>query len=101
VAVNHYYVYLADQEWGPAFIKIGSYLPYPVRVCLNGHEWAKQQLRREGVAFTPLDNGSRWCADPDRLQQVRDALGPSSSAGWIGCPGLWMPRHVRPATGIG
>jgi hypothetical protein len=75
VAVNHYYFYVQDREWGPAFIKVGSYLPYPVRVCLNAHEWAKQHLRKEGIAFTALDNGFRWCADPIRLQQVCDALG--------------------------
>jgi hypothetical protein len=33
VAVKHYYFYLHDAEWGPAFIKIGTYLPYPVRVA--------------------------------------------------------------------
>jgi hypothetical protein len=41
-----------------------------------GHEWAKQQLRKEGIAFTTLDNGFRWCAEPARLQQLCDALGP-------------------------
>jgi hypothetical protein len=46
-------------------------------VCLNGHEWAKQQLRKQGIAFTALDNGFRWCADPERLQQVCDALSPA------------------------
>ena len=34
VYVNQFYFYLQDREWGPAFIKVGSYLPYPVRVCL-------------------------------------------------------------------
>jgi hypothetical protein len=77
VAVNHYYFYVQDREWGPAFIKVGSYLPYPVRVCLNGHDWAKQQLRHEGIAFEALDNGFRWCADPERLQALCDALGPA------------------------
>lgn len=77
VAVNQYYFYVQDAEWGPAFLKVSSYLPYPVRVCLNGHEWAKQQLRRAGVAFTALDNGFRWCAEPERLQQVCDALSPA------------------------
>jgi hypothetical protein len=76
VFVNQLYFYLQDREWGPAFIKVGTYLPYPVRVCLNGHEWVKQQLRHEGMAFESLDNGFRWCADPVRLQQVADALGP-------------------------
>jgi hypothetical protein len=64
-----------DREWGPAFIKIGSYLPYAVRVCLNAHEWAKQQARRQGLAFDSLDNGFGWCADPTRLQRICDRLG--------------------------
>jgi hypothetical protein len=77
VAVNHVYFYVQDAEWGPAFIKVGTYLPFPVRVGLNGHEWAKQQLHKEGIAFSALDNGFRWCADPERLQHVCDALGPA------------------------
>jgi len=75
--VNHYYFYVQDAEWGPAFVKVGSYLPYPVRLCLNGHEWAKQQLRREGIGFESLDNGFLSCEDPVRLQAICDRLGPS------------------------
>ncbi len=73
--VNHHYVYVQDRQWGPGFVKIGSYVPYPVKVCLNGHEWVKQQLRHEGIAFEALDNGFRWCEDPDRLQATCDRLG--------------------------
>jgi hypothetical protein len=29
VAVNQYYFYVHDREWGPAFVKIGTYLPLP------------------------------------------------------------------------
>jgi hypothetical protein len=76
VAVNHYYFYVQDPEWGPAFIKIGTYVPYPIKLCLNGHEWVKQQLRRAQIPFTSLDNGFRACADPTRLQQICDQLGP-------------------------
>ena len=76
VSVNHYYFYVHDREWGPAFLKLGTYLPYPVKICLNGHEWVKQQLRRAGIAFTSLDNGFLTCADPSRLQTICDQLGP-------------------------
>jgi len=76
VAVNHYYFYIQDREWGPGFVKVGTYLPYPVRVCLNGHEWAKQQARQVGLGFTSLDNGFLACDDPDRLQAICDGLGP-------------------------
>jgi hypothetical protein len=76
VNVNHYYFYLHDRDWGPAFIKIGTYVPYPIKVCLNGHEWVKQQLRRAAIPFTSLDNGFLACADPGRLQRICDQLGP-------------------------
>jgi hypothetical protein len=36
VAVNHYYFYVQGPEWGPAFVKIGTYLPYPIKICLMG-----------------------------------------------------------------
>ena len=75
VFVNHYYFYLQDRDWGPAFVKVGSYMPYPVKLCLNGHEWAKQRLRRERLSFDSLDNGFLSCSRPSRLQEVCDALG--------------------------
>jgi hypothetical protein len=76
VAVNHYYFYVHDREWGPAFLKIGTYLPYPVKLCLNGHEWVKQHLRRNHIRFESLDNGFLSCADATALQAACDALGP-------------------------
>ncbi len=77
VYVNHYYVYFQDRDWGPGFLKIGSYAPYPIKLCLNGHEWAKQQLRREGIGFESLDNGFLSCEEPERLQAICDRLGPA------------------------
>jgi hypothetical protein len=76
VFVNHYYFYLQDRDWGPAFLKVGTYLPYPVKLCLNGHEWAKQQMRRQRLSFDSLDNGFLSCRKPDRLQEICDLLGP-------------------------
>ncbi|MDP7081079.1 MAG: hypothetical protein QF415_14380 [Candidatus Undinarchaeales archaeon] len=75
--VNHIYFYIKDKEFGPGFIKVCTYVPFPVKVCLNGHEWAKQQLRKEGIPFEPLDNGFRSCTDPERLQEICDRLGPT------------------------
>jgi hypothetical protein len=74
VCPNHYYIYVLDPEWGPAFIKICSYAPYPIKICLNGHEWAKRQLEARRIRFTALDNGFLTCARPDVLQRVCDTL---------------------------
>jgi hypothetical protein len=63
-----------DGNFGPFFLKFCSYFPYNAKLCLNGHEYAKQQLEREGVAYQSLDNGIRSCAVPKRLQQICDSL---------------------------
>ncbi len=72
--VNHYYFYGVDQDFGPFFFKFSSYFPYTAKFCLNGHEYLKRQLTREGIAYEPLDNGLRTCADPTRAQAVANDL---------------------------
>lgn len=97
VFVNHYYFYVQDPEWGPAFVKVGTYLPYPVRVCLNGHEWAKQQARQVGLGFTSLDNGFLACDDPARLQAICDGLGPTDVQRFFDRWQAQLPWPLTPA----
>jgi len=73
--VTAYYFYLWDEEFGPGFIKLCSYFPYPGKVWLNGHEWAKRQASAEGLAFSELANGFATCSDPARLQAICNRLG--------------------------
>jgi hypothetical protein len=72
--VNHYYFYCEDDDFGPFFLKFCSYFPYNGKLCINGHEYVKRQLVKEGIEFEALDNGIRSCADPVRLQQICDEL---------------------------
>ncbi len=74
--VSVYYFYLWDIDFGPAFIKICTYFPYPAKIWLNGHEWAKQQAARAGIGFTELSNGFAATNDPVVLQAICDRLGP-------------------------
>jgi hypothetical protein len=96
VAVNHYYFYVHDREWGPAFLKIGTYLPYPM-LCLNGHEWVKQHLRRQRVRFASLDNGFLRCADAAALQATCDALGPADVQAFFDRWSQRLPWPMTPA----
>ncbi len=76
VYVNHYYFYIDDEDFGPLFIKVCSYAPWGIKLCLNGHEWAKRQLEKRGIVYEALDNGFLSCAEPGKLQEVCDSLGP-------------------------
>ena len=72
--VNYYYLYAVDAEVGPFFLKLCSYFPYNGKLCLNGHEYLKRQLAKEGIAFAALDNGILRCADSARLQALADGF---------------------------
>jgi hypothetical protein len=75
--VNAYYFYVHDCEFGPGFIKICSYFPYPAKVWLNGHEWAKRQAGQDRLGYASLANGFAACSDPAQLQAICDRFGPS------------------------
>lgn len=73
---NHFYFYILDRDFGPLFIKFCSYAPYPVKVCLNGHEWLKRQLEQREIGFEALDNGILSCEDARRAQRIARQLTP-------------------------
>ena len=97
VLAKVYYWYVVDEDFGPLFIKFGSYFPYPVKVCLNGHEFLKRQLAKAGVAYESLDNGLRACADPALAQRIAAGL---DERALVGVFAKWMARlpHPFPAT---
>ena len=72
--VNYFYFYAVDDDFGPFFLKFCSYFPYNAKLCLNGHEYLKRQLTKQGIGFEPLDNGILRCADPAAMQRLADGL---------------------------
>jgi hypothetical protein len=95
VFINHFYFYVWDAEWGPAFWKTNAYAPWPVWLWLNGHEWAKRQLAKGGIGYTALDNGFASCEDPALLQRLCDRLGPGAVTGFFW---RWFHRLPSPFT---
>jgi hypothetical protein len=93
--VTVYYFYLWDDEFGPAFIKVCAYFPYPIKVWVNGHEWAKRQAGKAGIGFTELSNGFAATDDPAGLQAICDRLGPGSIQVFFE---RWMARLPLPLT---
>ena len=92
--VNHFYFYCVDRDFGPFLLKFATY-PYTAKLCLNGHEYAKRQLARAGIAFEALDNGLLSCADPRRAQALCDRL---SSAKIVALVRRWLRRLPHPFT---
>jgi hypothetical protein len=93
--VTCYYFYVWDQRWGPGFIKVCAYFPYPVKVWLNGHEHAKRAAATAGVGFTELSNGFASAGNPAALQAICDRLGPCDIQAFFD---RWVSRLPLPLT---
>ncbi len=93
--VNHYYFYCIDEDFGPFFLKFCSYFPYNAKLCLNGHEYVKCQLAKEGIAFEALDNGILSCANPQRLQEIANGLNAAKIDALLR---KWLARLPHPFT---
>ena len=86
--VTCYYFYVWDDEFGPAFVKIGSYFPYPIKVWLNGHEWAKRQATKAGIGWTAAGEWVRLLRRPGRVAADLRSARPGPD-----------PRLLRPLAG--
>ena len=72
-----------------------TYFPYPAKVWVNGHEWAKRQAAKAHLEFTELANGFASCAEPKKLQRICDRLGPGHIQAFFD---RWMRRLPLPLT---
>jgi hypothetical protein len=88
---------VSDADFGHGFIKICSYFPYPGKAWVNGHEWAKRQAQRTGLAYCELANGFASCEDPARLQSICDRLGPNQIESFFERWMMVIPTPLGPA----
>jgi hypothetical protein len=95
VYVKHYYFYIQDEDFGPVIIKTCTYLPFPMKLIINGHEWAKRQLEKRAIKYDSLDNGFLTCEDPKTLQEVCNDFGPQHVEALFR---KWMQRLPNPLT---
>lgn len=66
------YFYFLDPELGLLHVRLQTWFPYDVQVCVNGHDWLARRMAAEGIEFTQRDNAFTHLADPERAQKLAD-----------------------------
>ena len=83
--------YCFDRDFGPFFLKFCRYFPYNAKLCLNGHEYAKQPNAPARHCLPSLGQRLRLlCRSPTSAKRLRATGTPSKSmaccaAGWLAC----------------
>jgi hypothetical protein len=68
----HYYFYLRHPHWGPMHVRLQTWLPFSVHVCLNGRDWLGTEMTRLGMPHTQRDNTFTFVEDVARAQRLLD-----------------------------
>jgi hypothetical protein len=69
----HWYVYFMDAMLGLCHVRIQSWLPFTVHVCVNGREWLCCDLEKAGIGFVRRDNCLVDVDDVAAAQTLLDA----------------------------
>lgn len=67
-----HYFYFLDARFGLMHVRLQTWLPLNVHVCLNGREWLAQDLTRIGLPFEKRDNCFVDVGDVPHAQQLLD-----------------------------
>lgn len=70
----HVYFYYVDREFGLMHVRLQTWLPFAVQVCLNGREYLARQLDRAGIGYEQRDNCFVRIDDLPRAQRLLDRL---------------------------
>jgi len=68
----HFYFYFIDREFGFMHIRLQSWFPFPMQVCINGREWLARQLDKAGIVYRRRENCFISIADVQRAQEMSD-----------------------------
>jgi len=70
----HLYFYFADREFGLMHVRLQTWLPLTIQVCLNGREYLAKQMTQAGIAYEQQRNCFTQIADFQRAQALSDQL---------------------------
>jgi hypothetical protein len=86
------YLYYLDREFGLMHVRVQTWMPFDMTICLNGREYLAQQMRQAGLGFEQRDNCFTRIDDLPRAQAMLSKL---ESRNWQRMLGA-IGRRVNP-----
>lgn len=66
----HLYHYLMHDQLGLMHVRVQTWLPFNVRICINGSSWLARQMDRAGVEYVQKDNCFTHVSDVAAAQHL-------------------------------
>lgn len=68
------YFYFLDPVYGLLHVRIQSWMPLNIQICMNGHEWLERRLQAEQIDYAKLDNSFSFVSQMSRAQTLADGF---------------------------
>lgn len=68
----HLYHYFLHETFGLCHLRLQTWFPFTVDVCLNGRDRLARQMDAAGLAYRQRDNCFVWVEDAERAQNLLD-----------------------------
>jgi hypothetical protein len=96
----HLYFYYLDREFGLMHVRLQTWLPFSIQVCVNGREWLARQMERAGISYTKRDNCFTYISDPSRAQELLDGLTARNYKPFLDALARKVNPWLHPRTGL-
>ena len=68
----HIYHYFNHPEFGFGHVRLQTWAPYNIFICLNGRHWLERQLLKKGIAYIKDGNCFPWIENISMAQKLMD-----------------------------
>jgi hypothetical protein len=69
---QHFYFYHLHPEFGLMHLRLQSWFPFEVQICLNGREWLSRQMDRYQMDYAKKENCFPWISHVAGAQRLMD-----------------------------
>lgn len=69
---KHLYFYFDHEQYGFMNVRLQTWFPYHIQICMNGREWCRRQLQQQQIGFAAMGNKFLHIEDYQKAQQALD-----------------------------
>ena len=70
----HYYFYFIDPYLGYGYVRVPTWCPFKLQIYINGHNILANELDRNNIKYTMLDNAFDYVEDFEKAQEICDDI---------------------------
>jgi hypothetical protein len=96
----HLYFYFIDPQFGLMHIRLQTWLPFTIQVCINGRSWLAKQMDAANIGYEQHDNCFTRIDSVAKAQRILDKLSDRKWVHWLKPLATRVNPCIHPKAGL-